>query len=85
MFRKVTPISHINLKTDRTNHKEQSWKTTPEGVTLLNAIDSSTEGFLEEENLSLTYGRPEKTCSSFTLMYFSGKRRTSRINLFQSH
>ena len=53
------------------------------GLTLLNVIDSSTKGFLEilsnvlvaqERSLSLTYGRPDESCSSFTLMYF-GKRR----------
>ena len=60
------------------------------GLTLLNVIDSSTKGFLEilsnvlvaqERSLSFTYGRLDKSCSSFTLMYF-GKRRTSQINLF---
>ena len=61
-------------------------------MTLLNVIDLSTEEFLEilsnvpvaqERSLSLTYGRPDESCSSFTLMYF-GKRRASRINLFWS-
>ena len=28
-----------------------------------------------------TYGRPDESCGSFTLMYFS-KYRASRINLF---
>ena len=28
--------------------------------------------------MSFTYGRPDKSCSSFTLTYF-GKRRASRI------
>ena len=36
-----------------------------------------------EKSLYFTYGRPEESCSSFTLMYF-GKRRASRINLFWS-
>ena len=58
------------------------------GLTLLNVIDSSTKGFLEihsnalvaqERSLSFTYGRPDESCSSFTLMYF-GKRRTSRVS-----
>ena len=63
MFRGVTPVGHSNL-TD---------------------IGSSTKGFLEilskvlERSLSFTYGRPDESCSSFTLMYF-GKHRASRIN-----
>ena len=56
----------------------------------LNVIDSSTKGFLEilsnvlvaeERSLSFTYGRPDESISSFTLLYF-GKRRTRQINLF---
>ena len=48
-------------------------------MTLLNVIDSSTKGFLEifsnvlvaqERSLSFTNGRPDESCSSFTLMYF---------------
>ena len=55
------------------------------GLTLLDDIDSSTKGFAEilskvlvarEKSLSFTYGRPDESCSSFTLMYF-GKCRAS--------
>ena len=62
------------------------------GLTLLSVIDSSTKGFLEilsnvlvaqERSLSFMYGRPDESCSSFALMYFS-KRRASRIDLFWS-
>ena len=35
----------------------------------------------QERSLSFTYGRPDFSCSSLTLMYL-GKRRASRINLF---
>ena len=50
---------------------------------MLKVIDSSTKGFLEilsnvlvapEISLYFTHGRPDKSCSSFTLMYF-GKRK----------
>ena len=92
MFREVTPVSHISLKTDRMDYRERCWKTIQSRVALLNVIDSSTKGFFEilsnvlvaqERSLSLTYGKPDESCSSFTLMYF-GKRRVSRINLFWS-
>ena len=74
MFREVTPVGHSNLKTDRMDCREQC----------------STKGFLEilsnvlvaqERSLSFTLGRPDESCSSFTLMYF-GKRRASWRNLF---
>ena len=61
-------------------------------LTLLDDIDSSTIGFAEilskvlvarERSLSFKYGRPDESCSSFTLMYF-GKCRASQINLFWS-
>ena len=48
----------------------------------MHVIDSSTKGFLEilsnvlvaqERSLSFTYGKPDESRSSFTLMYF-GKR-----------
>ena len=93
MFREVAPLGHSGLKTDRTDYREQCWKTIHTGLTLLNVIDSSTKGFLEilsdvlvahKRSLSFTYGRPDESCSSFTLMYF-GKRRASRINLLWSH
>ena len=54
---------------------------------MLNVIDSFTKEFLEilsnvlvpqEGSLYFTYGRPDESCSSFTLMYF-GKRRASQI------
>ena len=98
MFREVTAVGHNNLKTDRTDNRERSWKTIPRrvtesgvgkrshaGLTLSNVIDSSTKGFLEilsdvlvaqDRSLSFTYGRPDESFSSFTLMYF-GKRRAS--------
>ena len=93
MFREVTPVCYSNLKTDRTDYRERCWKTISHaGLTLLKVIDSSTKGFLEilsdvlvaqGRSLSFTYGRPDESCSSFTLMYF-GKRRASRINFFWS-
>ena len=94
VFREVTPVSHISLKTDQTDYRERCWKTILRrvGLTLLNVIDASTKGFFEilsdvlvaqERSLSSTYGRPDESCSSFALMYF-GKRRASRINLFWS-
>ena len=64
MFREVTPVSHSNLKTDRTEYRERSHA----GLTLLKVIDSFTKGFLEilsdvlvaqERRLSFTYGRPD--------------------------
>ena len=92
VFREVTPVSHSNLKTDSTDYREQCWKTRSHaGLTLLNVIDSSTKGFLEilisnvqvaqERSLSFTYGRPDESCSSFTLIYF-GKSRATQIYLF---
>ena len=92
MFREVTPVSHISLKTGWITESSVG-KRSQARLTLLNVIDSSTKGFLEilsnvlvaqERSPSLTYGRPDESCSSFTLMYF-GKRRASRINLFWSH
>ena len=88
------PVSHISLKTDQTDYREQCWKTIQShaGLTLLNVIDSSTKGFFEslsdvlvaqERSLSFTYGRPDKSCRSFALMYF-GNHRASQINLFWS-
>ena len=92
VFREVTRMSHISLKTDRMDHRERCWKTIASRVDLLNVIDSPNKGFLEilsnilvakERSLSLTYGRTDESCSSFTLMYF-GKCSASRINLFWS-
>ena len=77
--REVTPVSHINLKTDRTDYRNRSWKTIPRRVDMFDVIDSSTKEFSEilsdalvaqERSLSFTYGRPEESCKSFTLMYF---------------
>ena len=90
VFREVTPASHGNLKTDRADYRER--KRFHAELTLLKVIASSTKGFLgilsdvpvaQERSLSFTYGRPEESCSSFTLIYF-GKRRASRKNLFWS-
>ena len=92
MFREVTPVSHISLKTDWMDYRERCWKTIPSRVDPVECLDSSTKLFLEilsnvlvaqERSLSLTYGRPDESCSSFTLMYF-GKRRASQINFFWS-
>ena len=89
MFREVTLVSHSNLKTDRTGGVG---KRSHAGLILLNVIDSSTKGFLEilsdvlvaqERSLTLTYGRPDESCSSFTLTYF-GECRANWINLFWS-
>ena len=90
MFREVTPVGYGNLKTDRTDYRERCWKRSHARLTLLNVIDSSTKRFLEilsnvlvaqGRSLSFTYGRPDQSCGSFTLIYF-GKCRASRINLF---
>ena len=90
MFRGVIPVCHSNLKTYWTDYRERCRKAIPRRVDFLDDIDSSTKGFAEilskvlvarEKSLSFTYGRPEESCSSFTLTYF-GKRRVSRINLF---
>ena len=90
VFRGVIPICHRNLKTYWTDIESGVGKRSHAGLTLLDDIDSSTKGFAEilskvlvarEKSLPFTYGRPEESCSSFTLMYF-GKRRASRINLF---
>ena len=92
MFREVTTVGHSNLKTYRTDCQEGVGKRSHAGLTLLNVIDSSTKGFLDilsnvlvaqQRILSFTYGRPDESCSSVTLIYFS-KRRASRINLFWS-
>ena len=32
MFREVTPVSHISLKTDLTDYRERCWKTIPRRV-----------------------------------------------------
>ena len=32
MFREVTPVSHIGLKTDWLDHRERCWKTIPSRV-----------------------------------------------------
>ena len=66
MFREVTPVSHISLKSGVGKRSHAEW-------TLLNLIDSSTKGFLEilsnvsvaqERSLPFTYGRPDESCSS---------------------
>ena len=88
VFREVTLVGQLTRRITESGVEKRSHT----GLTLLNVIDSSTEGFLEifsnvlvaqERSLSFTYGRPDGSCSSFTLMYF-GKRRVSRINLFWS-
>ena len=83
VFREVTPVSQ-RLTTD---YRERwCWKTIPLRVEPVKVIESSTKGFLEilsnvlfaqERSQSFTYGKPEESCSSFTLMYF-GNRRASR-------
>ena len=46
MLREVTPVSHSNLKTDRTGITESDvGKLSHVGLTLLEVIDSSTKGF----------------------------------------
>ena len=90
VFRGVTPVGHNNLKTYWTDYRERCMKMISLRVDPVNDIDSSTKRFLEilfkvlvtqERSLSFTYGRPDESCSSFTLIYF-GKLRASRINLF---
>ena len=58
------------------------------GLTVLDDIGSSTKGFTSmlskvlvarERSLSLTYGRPDESCSSFTLMYFGIVSFSSRL------
>ena len=92
MFREVAPVSHSNLKTDRTDYGERCWKGSHAGLTLLNVKLALLLKLLkilfnvlvtQERSLSFTYGRPEESCGSITLMYF-GKRRASRIKLFWS-
>ena len=93
MFRGFTPVSHTNLKTDGMDYRSAVGKQSNKGLTLLNVIDFSTKGFLEilsyvliahERSLSFTYGSPDESCISFTLMY-CGKCKASQINLFRSH
>ena len=92
MVKGVIPGCHNNLRLTGRITESGVGKRSHAGLTLLDDIDSSTKGFAEilskvlvarEKSLSFTYGRPEESCSSFTLMYF-GKRRASRINLFWS-
>ena len=87
VFREVTPVGHSNLRLTGRITESSVGKRSHAGLTLLNVIDTSTKGFLEilsnvlvaqERSLSFTYGRPDESCSSFTLMYF-GKRRATRI------
>ena len=47
MFREVTPVSHISLKTDVTDYRERCWKTVPRRVDPVECYDSFTKGFLE--------------------------------------
>ena len=93
MFREVTSVSHISLKTDLTDYRERCWKTIPCRVDPVERYrtpllkDSwkslSSPSCTRERSLSFTYGRPDESCSSFTLMYF-GKWRANRINLLWS-
>ena len=89
---KLPPLGHSNLKTCRTDYRKRCRKRSHAGLTLLNVIDFSTEGFLkifsnvpvaQERSLSFTYGRPDESCGSFTQMYF-GKRRVSHSDKFVS-
>ena len=75
MFREVTPVSHSNLKIDRTDSESGVGERSHAELTLFNVIDSSTEGFLEilsnvlvakERSLFFTYVSPDESCSSFT-------------------
>ena len=68
MLREVTPVDHSNLKTERMTTENSVGKRSHAGLTLLNAIDSPTKGFLEilsnvlvaqERSLSFVYGRPD--------------------------
>ena len=93
MFSEVTPVSHSDLRLTGRTIEGGVGKRSHVGLTLLNVIDSSTKRFLEipsnelvaqERNLSFTYGRPNESCGSVTLMYF-GKHKASRLNLFWSN
>ena len=77
MFREVTPVSHSNLKTHRTNYEGGVGNDPTQGWTLLNVLDSSTKGFLEifsnvpvvqKRILSFTYRRSEESCSTFNTL-----------------
>ena len=66
MFGEVSPVSHISLKTDRTDYREQFWKTIPR----MNVMyDSYTKGFFEilsnvllaqERSLALTVWKAKR-------------------------
>ena len=47
MFRDVTPVGHIGLKTDWMDYTERCWKKIPLRVNPVECYDSSTKGFLE--------------------------------------
>ena len=94
VFWEVSPVCHINLKTDRTDYRKPSWKTISRQVDpvqcywlLYYRIWEILSNVLVavERSLSFIYGRPEKSCSSFSfkLMYF-GKRKASQIKFFWS-
>ena len=47
MFREVTPVGHSSLRLTGQTSESGVAKRAHAGLTLLNVIDSSTEGFLE--------------------------------------
>ena len=48
VFREVTPVTHISLKTDWADYREQCWKKiSGRDLTQLDDIGSSTKRFLE--------------------------------------
>ena len=82
MFRGLTPVNHISLKTD---YRERCWKTTSRRVDpvacyrlLYQRIIGNPFQVLvaQERSLSFAYGRSDESFSSFALMYF-GKCRAS--------
>ena len=92
MFREVAPVNHISLKTDLTDYREGCWKMIPcrvDPVECYRLLHKRILGnpfqvlVVQERSLSFTYRRPDKSFSSFGLMYF-GKCRASRMNLFWS-
>ena len=81
VFREVTPVTHISLKTDWADYREQCWKKiSGRDFTQLNVIGSSTKRFLEI--LSNVLVAQERSLSFINGKQYFGKHRASWINLF---
>ena len=82
MFREVTPVTHVSLKTDWADYREQCWKKiSGRDLTQLNVIDYSTKRFLEI--LSSVLVAKERSLSFTNGKQYFGKHRASWINLFR--